>query len=741
MSDLTDEQEEYIKFTKLTDTKLIACAGSGKTRCIILRMEHIIKLNILTADNILMLTFSRFTRDDFLNKIKKYKIKNIPPSCVRTIDSFAKYLIDDENNIDVSLLSFKFMKYLQDLDIETIRRNDKLNKIKMVFIDEAQDLNEVQYNIFLLLKNKLGIIINLIGDPNQNIYQFRDSSDKYLISFKTTNVFELTKNFRSYYGIINFSKYIRPNNELDVSCVLGESKLKPQFVFHQTDKDLEEGLLKILYMSLARKVDLSDIAILSPTRGRMRSYGKSNGLCLVSNILYKAGIKFKQFYEEATDEISTHSNYVPEKGYVNLLTYMGSKGLEWKYVILIDADLCLINKRYFDTEKHNNDRYLLYVACSRAIKNVVIFSHYKVTKGFFDFRLNPWFSVIPKENYIINELSYNFRFCEFKPSDTELYEKKITKIIDNFKDIDLDYLADICDYENSKVERVKFGKDFSKEDVSNVFLGKYIEKLFHVYYDIINKKPKLRYHDIENIIDQKNIIYNVPFIVTEWFFMNKNKLTWKKFDEEKNKLDKIIVDFVNKRFNREVEISQHTIINDSYFQVLILSDRENIKNDYDEYLKNSDFVKIRYYLFYVQVLIYSLETQHYFHVKNKGDKFKYILTEYSELFDTMIEYVKKMEIKIVNHNEVVTNFNLIGEIDAIDENNNIWELKCVSDITLKHYLQVLMYNIMYNSDKEKFKLNFINFLTSEEIYIDVKISKSKIKNIIDKFVMSSNKNK
>ena len=32
-------------------------------------------------------------------------------------------------------------------------------------------------------------------------------------------------------------------------------------------------------------------AILSPTRGRMRGYGNSHGLCLISNILYKAGIK------------------------------------------------------------------------------------------------------------------------------------------------------------------------------------------------------------------------------------------------------------------------------------------------------------------------------------------------------------------------------------------------------------------------------------------------------------------
>ena len=91
------------------------------------------------------------------------------------------------------------------------------------------------------------------------------------------------------------------------------------------------------------KIEESDIAILSPTRGRMRGYGKSHGLCFISNVLYSAGFKFKQFYEESTDEISGQVKYKPRKGYINLLTYMGSKGLEWKYVILIDANNLLLN--------------------------------------------------------------------------------------------------------------------------------------------------------------------------------------------------------------------------------------------------------------------------------------------------------------------------------------------------------------------------------------------------------------
>ncbi len=69
MTDYTDEQLEYINYNGPEDTKLLACAGSGKTRCIIARMDRLIKDDIYDIQNILMLTFSRFTKDDFTKKL------------------------------------------------------------------------------------------------------------------------------------------------------------------------------------------------------------------------------------------------------------------------------------------------------------------------------------------------------------------------------------------------------------------------------------------------------------------------------------------------------------------------------------------------------------------------------------------------------------------------------------------------------------------------------------------------
>jgi ATP-dependent DNA helicase RecQ len=209
----TDEQLKYINYDKKDHTKLLACAGSGKTRCIIARMNKLIEKKIYEPNEVLMLTFSRFTRDDFMNKISSYGGTRININSVKTIDKFAKQIIDPScgGTVDVSLLSFRLMKFLEGTDSTNLKKDKILNSIKTIFVDEAQDLNEIQYRIFCAMRDKLGIVINMVGDPNQNIYQFRNSSDKYLTEFVGV-VFKLTKNFRSHLSIVDFSKHLRPFN-------------------------------------------------------------------------------------------------------------------------------------------------------------------------------------------------------------------------------------------------------------------------------------------------------------------------------------------------------------------------------------------------------------------------------------------------------------------------------------------------------------------------------------------------
>jgi hypothetical protein len=744
MDNYTEEQLAYINYDGIDDTKLLACAGSGKTRCIIARIDYLVSNKIFNKNEVLMLTFSRLTRDDFMKKIESYKAKNVSKNIVKTIDSFAKSLIDKDNNIDVSLLSFKFMKYLEDTKESVLKEDAKLNKIKSIFVDEAQDLNETQYKIFVYMKTKLGVQINLVGDPNQNIYQFRGSSDKYIKEFKA-KVFKLTKNFRSKESVVNFSKYLRPFSDSDVVCTQGVNECQPIMTFHDTENSLEENLIGLLKEGVSQGNDLSDFAILSPTRGRMRGYGKSHGLCLVSNILNKNGIKFKQFYEESTDEVSGGGiKYMPTKGHVNILTYMGSKGLEWKYVIIVDADMCLINKRYFDSAKHDNDRYLLYVACSRAIESMYIFSKYTFKHGAIEFNTNPWFNVIPKNMYYIDkDFKSHFMFPRIQYRDMGNKERRITKIIDRMDEYALDELSTIISYDKKKLVSSEsiYQDDYSKlETQHSIFLGKFTEFLFHALCDLKMKKKHKSIPDIENIIDSvidpKNIMENVPYDVTEWYYSHRNGLTWSKFDKEMT-VETKIREYINKHFCRTKELHEHTIINDSYFKFFVLSKREWIRNSYQKYMDCEDKDKMRKYAFNIVILLHSFDTQHYFHIRNKGIKFTYILKEYDDMFDELEFFVDNISSTFIEHNVTLSKWGIVGEADMIDDNNNIWEIKCVGELTLKHFLQVIMYNIIHHGlDVVQYPccdVKFINLLKGEILEYKFRLSRKKIGQIIEIF--------
>ena len=97
----TEEQYKYISNPSKLDTKLIACAGSGKTRCIIGRIMYLIENKLFEPSELLVLTFSRFTQQDFIRRLDDLdKDKIVLRENISTIDAFAKKIIDKEIDAD-----------------------------------------------------------------------------------------------------------------------------------------------------------------------------------------------------------------------------------------------------------------------------------------------------------------------------------------------------------------------------------------------------------------------------------------------------------------------------------------------------------------------------------------------------------------------------------------------------------------------------------------------------------------
>jgi hypothetical protein len=747
----TAEQESYIINPKKSNTRLIACAGSGKTKCIIQRCIFLIKKNIFSQISVLILTFSHFTQNDFVRRLSQDDSEGIIlRDNVKTIDAYAKYILESlsekKTNIDVSMLSHNFMMYLKNSSKVILKENPLLKKIKTIFIDEAQDLNPTQYEILYQLYKKLNIKINLIGDPNQTIFQFRNASETYLMNFsEKVLTFYLTTNFRSSKSIVKFSSFLRPYQDIQIKSHRKSSKIKPTFHYVKDEKEIEKELIKLLLDAKEANIDFSEIALLCPTRGHMKAYNKSNGLCLLTNILYKNSIKFLQFYEETSEETFDRIPYTPKSRHLNLLTYTGSKGLEWNYVIIFDANMSLINKVTFNETAHQNERYLLYVACSRAIKHLCIFTNYslnyKTNKIYHD--INNWFEIIPPSLYDKDDEMFqkiNYKTVEqtmIKDFSPEI-ERRITKIIDILLPEDLEKICLNIDFNQISKSITKLYSYDIGDSESNTFLGKFTEELFHSIYSIKKGQPKKTFTVIENILSYKTILRNVSKLVEEWYKKNRLRFDWTRYDTERETIPEVITLYIDKNFDRNIKFSEHMIINNYYYELYISQNKEWIRNSYEKYLECTDSSSLKKYLFNLQVILSAIESQHYYHIKSKGEKLRYILTKFNDLFDKIISFVESDTEEYSVNNQLITGFDLIGEIDLETTSGDIVEIKCVRDINLKHILQVLMYNLMKKPDllenPEAIILRFINLFQGERVAITINTISPSYKEIVNLFM-------
>ncbi|MDA3787420.1 MAG: ATP-dependent helicase [Desulfobacula sp.] len=126
-----------------------------------------------------------------------------------------------------------------------------MEKYQYVFIDEYQDLNFGQYELVKLLSNSNHIVV--IGDPDQSIYGFRGSDNKYFKSFADDfpdcEKIILNKNYRSTQTIVDASfQMIAKKNEnkersnKEISKVYSDIKDKKKLIIKETSTEYAEAV-------------------------------------------------------------------------------------------------------------------------------------------------------------------------------------------------------------------------------------------------------------------------------------------------------------------------------------------------------------------------------------------------------------------------------------------------------------------------------------------------------------------
>lgn len=694
------EQYAYVTSPDFGDTKLKACAGSGKTRTIIGRLSFLGKR--MNPKYLYVVTFSRCAASDFRAKVKSlYPKGNHKLENYGTIDAMARaflLFLESTKSGSVEIMTSAFCEALKTADDETIQKMKQFKDIRHLFVDEAQDLNVDQFTILKLLKKRFGTAIHLIGDPNQNIYQFRGSDSRYFLNWEAKE-YELSVNFRSSAEIVAYSEYLKPHPSLPSQSRMGKIGIKPCMAM-ASDIILREMMIKQIK---SYQGDLSEIAIISPTKGN-KPWSRT-GLSIYFNWLKYAGIPVNQMYDEKgrTDIV----DYVKVPGKVNLATFHNTKGLEFDVVYVVDCTQNLMTRNP-TADEHANYKYLLYVACSRAIREMYIWCIYERHKTT---EFNAWLNDIRKELYRTKNFVI-FSKGKFQEPAMDL-NWPITEVIEKLSGSQLNTIFDLVTIESKGIKHYNPGRVFRGND--SALFGSYCEQLLYLQYRLANHLPRPKIQLIENIIHNKLIPVRQISLLTKLQRMALKRYEWDMVDSLGDVQLKRFLDSV---CDRSIPFHHHLFANDVFIGT-IKSNRANITLAYDTYLNSdiTDWKQIYKHLFYLVVIIHAYETSHHYHINHQGKTKQYLLKN-QKLFDAMSKYVTETLSKETLQMEIpVTKDKFQGIIDVISD-ETIIEIKCVSSVSIRHYLQLFLYG--YCTDfRNDHNYRIINILTGNEYVLKI----------------------
>ena len=785
-------------------------------------------------------------------------------------DLIDKMLDSYDNDVDNDLLNNNLLNNnILDNNLLNNKPTNTLNSLlslsefkscKIIMVDEAQDINDNQYGLIKFCATHLNIPLILVGDPNQNIYQFQGGTDKYLmvnidkndfvainkepIVFNNNNqmviipdnnnqkaiipnnnnnnftpivpnnnnnnnftpivpnnnnnnnnftpivpnnnfipmvfnnnkipIFNLIDNYRSTSQIIDFINEIRPYKKLFPPMVCGNKKVgdKP-IIFNGSYDEILEHIKK----EIENHPNKEEIAIIGPVKkakaipSKDGPYYYNIGLQLICNYLSKNNIDFTKHYNENSGENSDIKNdFEIKKGFVNILTAHGSKGLEFQKVLVVNYHFKTQSKEPTE-EEYENFKFLWYVALSRAISKMIIYvdETKEVFKQIYD---------VPKNLYTVEGKGFKNVKSNFSQPiiDTEF---SVTKIINDNKYFNENVLYDFCQTFKYKLTNRKLFDNVL--DLNNIAIhehskfsslyGEFIELLFMFYYyknknqikefieklknDLINSIicVDVKYSPIINSLSKKGIVDSsgcfyydeidrLKLSISEYEFIT--------FCHSIVKNNKIIVYVKIDLF----EYDENYIVNliDSLEHIsnenntITIYENQPISNE-NQPITNCENQPITSYekiIFKIKLYFYQIENECKYLLSYNFTKNLESLSIYYEKLDSLAKKCDNFEFQVkVKH----TNINLVGFIDIL-HNNKIIELKFVTMISEKHVIQTLLY---YNNKFQDWKIpkdieiwNFFNGLCYKPIFnekpIINNVQQTTITNNVQQTTITTNNN-
>lgn len=221
------------------------------------------------------------------------------------------------------------------------------NLYSYITVDEYQDTSDMQVRFIYLISSGHTFVV---GDPNQSIYGFRGVASNAMTNFSSifgnTKTVTLTQSYRSTKSIVSLVNAIE-DTSLITNNTVGSKPIYKTFYDAQAETVY---LVCTLHHLLQAGVSADEIAILSRTNSSL--------------ITIRAALKLYP-------EFNVGSKKNKARPSLNLMTIHKSKGLEFKYVFVVDIANGIFPATWRGCDPDEELR-LFYVACSRASKSLTL---------------------------------------------------------------------------------------------------------------------------------------------------------------------------------------------------------------------------------------------------------------------------------------------------------------------------------------------------------------------------------
>ncbi|MDD3132880.1 MAG: AAA family ATPase, partial [Bacteroidales bacterium] len=191
---------------KTTKYMVVAAGpGSGKTRVLVHKLASLLLMEDVKHEQMLMVTFSRAAATEFKKRLLALIGNAANYIEIKTFHSYCFDLLGRVGSLEKSDAILK-------TTIEKIRSREvepsRITKTVLV-IDEAQDIDQDEFELIrTLMQHNEEMRVIAVGDDDQNIYEFRGASSKYLEQFIEINKatkHELVENYRSKPNLVEFT--------------------------------------------------------------------------------------------------------------------------------------------------------------------------------------------------------------------------------------------------------------------------------------------------------------------------------------------------------------------------------------------------------------------------------------------------------------------------------------------------------------------------------------------------------